>query len=384
MMSRQQQKLPKRLTSLDVFRGITITGMILVNMAGVADQVYPLLLHADWNGCTPTDLVFPFFLFIVGVAIAFSFSKYEKNKLTVETRYTLPLGRILRRSAILFALGLLLNGFWNYNWSTIRIMGVLQRISLAYLLASLVVLSLPRKGQWAIALLLLLGYWLALSFIPVPGYGVGNLSRDGNLGAYLDRLIIGTAHLYKGDNFNSMGDPEGLFSTLPAVVSVLLGYFTGDWLRKQPVNSRTSMDLVLVGLSGLVIGDVWGFWFPINKKLWTSSYVIFTAGWALLLLAACYELIEVRGLRRWGKPFEIMGLNAIFVFVASVLMIKTLVKTHVGTGEKAPTTYTWIYEHFFVPWAGAINGSLFFAMVTVLFWWVVLYGMYRQRWFVKI
>jgi predicted acyltransferase len=384
MMSCQQQKLPKRLTSLDVFRGITITGMILVNMAGVADQVYPPLLHADWNGCTPTDLVFPFFLFIIGVAIAFSFSKYKENKLTLGLGHTVPLGRILRRSAILFALGLLLNGFWNYNWSTIRIMGVLQRISLAYLLATLVILKLPRKGQWAIALLLLLGYWLAMSFIPVPGYGVGNLSRDGNLGAYLDRLIIGTAHLYKGDNFNSMGDPEGLFSTLPAVVSVLLGYFTGDWLRKQPVNSRTSMDLVLVGLSGLVIGEVWGFWFPINKKLWTSSYVVFTAGWALLLLAACYELIEVRGLRRWGKPFEIMGLNAIFAFVASVLMIKILVKTHIGTGEKAPTTYTWIYEHFFVPWAGAMNGSLFFAMVTVLFWWVVLYGMYRQRWFVKI
>ncbi|HEY9902557.1 MAG TPA: heparan-alpha-glucosaminide N-acetyltransferase domain-containing protein [Candidatus Sericytochromatia bacterium] len=383
-MSCQQQKLPKRLTSLDVFRGITITGMILVNMAGVSDQVYPPLLHADWNGCTPTDLVFPFFLFIIGVAIAFSFSKYKENKLTLGLGHTLPLGRILRRSAILFALGLLLNGFWNYNWSTIRIMGVLQRISLAYLLATLVILKLPRKGQWAIALLLLLGYWLAMSFIPVPGYGVGNLSRDGNLGAYLDRLIIGTAHLYKGDNFNSMGDPEGLFSTLPAVVSVLLGCFTGDWLRKQPVNSRTSMDLVLVGLSGLVIGEVWGFWFPINKKLWTSSYVVFTAGWALLLLAACYELIEVRGLRRWGKPFEIMGLNAIFAFVASVLMIKILVKTHIGTGEKAPTTYTWIYEHVFVPWAGAMNGSLFFAMVTVLFWWVVLYGMYRQRWFVKI
>jgi len=384
MMSCQQQKLPKRLTSLDVFRGITITGMILVNMAGVADQVYPPLLHADWNGCTPTDLVFPFFLFIIGVAIAFSFSKYKENKLTLGLGHTVPLGRILRRSAILFALGLLLNGFWNYNWSTIRIMGVLQRISLAYLLATLVILKLPRKGQWAIALLLLLGYWLAMSFIPVPGYGVGNLSRDGNLGAYLDRLIIGTAHLYKGDNFNSMGDPEGLFSTLPAVVSVLLGCFTGDWLRKQPVNSRTSMDLVLVGLSGLVIGEVWGFWFPINKKLWTSSYVVFTAGWALLLLAACYELIEVRGLRRWGKPFEIMGLNAIFAFVASVLMIKILVKTHIGTGEKAPTTYTWIYEHVFVPWAGAMNGSLFFAMVTVLFWWGVLYGMYRQRWFVKI
>jgi predicted acyltransferase len=144
------------------------------------------------------------------------------------------------------------------------------------------------------------------------------------------------------------------------------------------------MDLVLLGLSYLVIGQVWDFWFPINKKLWTSSYVVFTAGWALLLLAACYELIEVRSQRRWGKPFEIMGLNAIFVFVASVLMIKILVKTHIGTGENAPTTYTWIYEHLFVPWAGAMNGSFLFALVTVLFWWLVAYVMYRQRWFLKV
>jgi predicted acyltransferase len=285
---------------------------------------------------------------------------------------------------ILFALGLLLNGFWNYDWKTIRLMGVLQRISLAYLLATLIVLNLPRRGQWAIAFLLLIGYWLAMSLIPVPGYGVGNLSREGNLGAYIDRLLIGTAHLYKGDNYNLMGDPEGLFSTLPAVVSVLLGYFTGEWLRKQPIKSSTSMDLVLVGLSCLVVGEVWGFWFPINKKLWTSSYVIFTTGWALILLAACYEWIEVRSQHRWGKPFEIMGLNAIFVFVASVLMIKILVKTHIGIGEKAPSTYEWIYAHLFVPWVGARNGSLLFALITVLFWWLVLYGMYRQRWFIKI
>lgn len=379
-MSHEQQKQSLRLTSLDVFRGIAISGMILVNMAGVADQVYPPLLHADWNGCTLADLVFPFFLFIIGVAIAFSLSKYTEANQAGWSIY----GRIVRRSAILFALGLLLNGFWNYDWGTIRIMGVLQRISLAYLLAALVVLKLPRRGQWAIALLLLIGYWVAMSFVPVPGYGVGNLSREGNLGAYIDRLIIGTAHLYKGDNFNSMGDPEGLFSTLPAVVSVLLGYFTGQWLRTQPVKSRTSMDLVIIGLGSLVVGEVWGFWFPLNKKLWTSSYVVFTTGWALLLLAACYELIEVRQRRRWGKPFEIMGLNAIFVFVASVLMIKILVKTHIGTGENAPTTYTWIYENLFMPWAGAMNGSLFFALVTVLFWWGVLYGMYRQRWFVKV
>ena len=379
-MSHEQQQPAKRLISLDVFRGIAIAGMILVNMAGLAEQVYPPLLHADWNSCTPADLVFPFFLFIVGVAIAFSLSKYtEENKPTPKVYW-----RIVRRSLILFALGLFLNGFWNYDWGTIRLMGVLQRISLAYLVAALIVLKVPRKGQWAIAILLLIGYWLAMSFIPVPSYGMGNLSREGNLGAYIDRLVIGTAHLYKGDNFNSQGDPEGLFSTIPAVVSVLFGYFTGDWLRQQPIKSRTSLNLVLLSLSCMVTGQLWGFWFPINKKLWTSSYVVFTTGWALLLLAACYELIEVRKQRRWGKPFEIIGLNAIFLFVASVLLIKILVKTHIGTGENAPTTYTWIFEHLFVPWAGAMNGSLLFALLTLAFWWVVGYGMYRRCWFVKV
>lgn len=369
-----------RLTSLDVFRGMTMAGMILVNMAGVADEVYPALDHAKWNGCTPTDLVFPFFLFIVGVAMAFSLCKYtEGNRPTAAVYW-----RILRRAGILFALGLLLNGFWNYDLGSIRIMGVLQRISLAYLLAALIVLKVPRKGQWVVAALILIGYWLAMSFIPVPGYGAGILTREGNLGAYIDRLIIGTAHLYKGDSYNSMGDPEGLFSTLPAVVTVLAGYFTGEWIRNQPVQSRTSLGMILFGIGCLGAGWAWGLTFPINKKLWTSSYVLFTAGWALLLLAACYELIEIRKLRRWGKPFEVMGLNAIFAFVASVLLIKILVKTHVGTGDKAPNTYTWIYEHFFLPWAGALNGSLLFAIVTVLFWWAILYGMYRQHWFVKI
>jgi predicted acyltransferase len=374
------QKQSRRLICLDVFRGITISAMILVNMAGVADQVYPPLVHADWHGCTATDLVFPFFLFIIGVAIAFSLGKYPERNPASWWIYW----RVIRRSAILFALGLLLNGFWNYDWQNIRLMGVLQRISLAYLLATLIVLKLPPKGQWALAFLLLIGYCCALSVVPVPGYGVGNLTREGNLGAYIDRLVIGTAHLYQGDHFNGMGDPEGLFSTLPAIVSVLLGYFTGEWLGKQPVKSRTSINLVLVGLAGIAIGQVWGFWLPINKKLWTSSYVIFTTGWALILLAACYEWIEVRQQRRWGKAFEIMGLNAIFAFIASVLMIKILVKTHIGTGENAPTTYTWIYQHLFLPWAGAMNGSLLLALVTVVFWWVVLWGMYRQGWLFKV
>ncbi len=369
-----------RLVSLDVFRGITITGMILVNKAGLADRVYLPLRHSDWNGCTPTDLVFPFFLFIVGVAIAFSFSKYTTGSKAGISVYW----RIARRCCLLFALGLLLNGFPTYNLGTIRIMGVLQRISLAYLLTALAVLNLSRRVQWILAALLLIGYWLAMSFVPVPGYGVDNLTPTGNLGAYIDRLVIGTQHLYRHDSFNSMGDPEGLFGTLPACATVLAGYFSGEWLRTGPVKSLTSLRLVVFGIGCLVAGSAWGWVFPINKKLWTSSYVLFSAGWALLLLATCYELIEVRRFRRWGKPFEVMGLNAIFVFIASVLAIKILNNTYIGTGSNATVTYTWIYEHCFLSWTGAKNASLLFAIVTVLFWWVILYWMYRRRWFVKI
>lgn len=374
-----------RLTSLDVFRGITIAGMILVNMAGVADDVYFPLTHADWHGCTPTDLVFPFFLFIVGVAMTFSLSKYTQDNKPTPAVY----GRIFRRAAILFILGLFLNGFWNqgvwtFDFSSIRIMGVLQRISLSYLLASLAVLKLPRQGQWILAGVLLIGYWLAMMYIPVPGYGAGELTREGNLGAYIDRLIIPKAHLYKGDGFNFLGDPEGLFSTIPAIASVLAGYFTGDWIRKQPVQTRTSVGLALFGVGCLIVGWAWGWVFPINKKLWTSSYVVFTSGWALLLLAACYELIEVRLIRRWSKPFEIMGLNAIALFVESVLLIKILVRTKIGTGETAISTYNWIYQNIFASWAGTFNGSLFFALATVILWWAVAVIMYRQRWFLKV
>ena len=368
-----------RLSSLDVFRGITIAAMMTVNMAGVAGYVYPYLAHADWHGCTPTDLVFPFFLFIVGVAMCFSLSKYPEK----------AYWRILRRAGILFCLGLILNGFWNqgvgsFDLSNIRFMGVLQRISLAYLFACLAVLNLPRQGQWILAAVLLIGYWLTMMYVPVPDYGAGVLTRTGNLGAYIDRLIISPAHLYAGDGYENLADPEGIFSTIPAIVSVLAGYFTGEWIRNQAVGKRTSLGLVLWGVGCLIIGWGWGLTFPINKKLWTSSYVIFTTGWALLLLAGCYYLIEVRHLKRWSKAFEIMGLNAIALFIASVLLIKILVRTKIGTGESAITTYNWIYQNIFASWAGNVNGSLLFALVTLLFWWVVAFLLYRQRWFIKI
>ncbi len=375
-----------RLTSLDVFRGIAIAFMILANNPGSWDYVYPPLEHAEWHGCTPTDLVFPFFLFIVGTAMSFSLSKYTQADEPPPTVYQ----RILRRSAILFTLGLflntssivldiLLNGTPLSKLATIRLMGVLQRISVAYLLSAIAILKLSPRKQWLLAATLLLGYWFALTLIPVPGYGAGNLTPEGNFGAYLDRLILTPAHLYKGGPF----DPEGLFSTLPAIVTVLAGYFTGEWLRVHPVKTHTTWNLIIWGLSCTVIGYLWGYLFPINKQLWTSSYMIFTAGWALLLLAVCYETIEVRRWR-WGLPFEVMGLNAIFVFVASGLVARILLKTHIGTGKNAPSTYTWMYENIFQPLAGSMNGSLAFAVITVLFWWGILYLMYQRRWFFKI
>jgi predicted acyltransferase len=375
-----------RLSSLDVFRGITIAAMILANMAGVADDVYRPLSHSEWHGCTPTDLIFPCFLFIVGVAMTFSLSKYTAENKPTKAVYL----RILRRTAILFILGLVLNGFWNkgiwtFDLSSIRLMGVLQRIALTYLFASLIVLKLPRKSQWLVAGGLLIAYWLTMMYIPVPDYGAGVLTREGNFGAFIDRLIIPKAHLYKGDGFNFMGDPEGLFSTIPAIVSVLAGYFTGEWIKdKKQATSQTSMDLVLFGLCCLVIAIIWDVAFPINKKIWTSSYVLFTSGWALMLLAACYELIEVRVIKRWSKPFEIMGLNAIALFVASVFLIKITAKTQIGTGESAISIYNWIYQNIFASWSGNFNGSFLFALVTLLFWYGVAVLMYQKRWFIKV
>ena len=375
-----------RLTSLDVFRGITIAGMILVNMVGVADHKYSLLDHAQWNGCTPTDLVFPFFLFIVGVAMTFSLSKYTADNKPTKAVYL----RILRRAAILFLLGLLLNGFWNkgvwtFDLSSIRFMGVLQRISLSYLFASLIVLKVPGKNQWVLAGVLLIGYWLTMMYVPVPDYGAGVLTREGNFGGFIDRLIIPKAHLYKGDGFNYLGDPEGLYSTIPAIVSVLVGYFAGIRIKERKhLNSQTSMDFVLFGLCCLVVSIIWDVAFPINKKLWTSSYVVFTTGWALMLLAACYELIEVRLIKRWSKPFEIMGLNAIALFVSSVILIKITAKTQIGTGETGISIYNWIYQNIFASWAENLNGSFFFGIVAVLLWYGFAVVMYRKNWFIKV
>jgi len=350
--------------------------MILVNSPGSWSYVYAPLRHAQWHGFTPTDLVFPFFLFIVGAAMAFSFARYVDGERPRAGAYP----RILRRIAILFALGLLINGFPNYELTDLRIMGVLQRIAIAYLLASIAVLHLSRRGLWIVCGVVLLGYWAAMQWVPVSGFGAGDLSPEGNLAAYLDRLVLTSAHLYRGGPF----DPEGLASTLPSVVTVLFGYFAGRWLRSQQVGSRTSLLLGLFGLVCVLAGTVWGLAFPINKQLWTSSYVIFTAGWALLLLALFFEAVEVRGCRRLSSPFEIIGLNAILVYVASVLVAKALARIPVGVGDGTGSAQAWIHQNLFESWAGPINGSLLHACATVVLWWLVAYALHRRGWAIRV
>ena len=379
-----------RLTSLDVFRGMTIATMILVNMASLPDEgkKYLWLDHAAWHGYTIADFVFPFFLYIIGGSMAFSLAKYTSGSAPITKNVY---WQIIRRSLILFGLGLILNNLvWNYNFTdpkifanldSLRIMGVLQRIGIAFFFASMAILTLSHRWLWILAGGILVGYWLTLTFIPALDNADGVFTKLGNFGAYIDRLIITPAHLHKGSG--SMSDPEGLFGTLPSIVNILFGYLTCSWLKRQPVAARTSLNLLMFGLAAVVIGLVWNGFFPINKKLWTSSFVLFTTGWSLISLAACYELVDVRKYRQWFKPFEIMGLNAIFIYVASIVLIKLLMVNEIGKEKQARSIYELVKEQLF-GWAGILNSGVLFAIATVLLWLGVSYLMYRQRWFLKI
>jgi len=361
-----------RLDSLDAFRGLTIAGMILVNNPGSWSHIYAPLRHAEWHGWTPTDLIFPFFLFIVGVAVPFSFGKrLERGDL----KGTLLI-HVVRRTAILFGLGLFMAAYPRFDLGNLRIMGVLQRIGLVYLLAAPAYLYLARRGRVWLVGGLLLGYWALLTLVPVPGFGPGELSPEGNLGAYLDRLILGDRL------WQDTWDPEGLLSTLPAVATTLLGIFTGEWLRSVRTQERKAAGLLVGGIVGIVLGLLWGRIFPINKPLWTSSYVMFTAGAGLVLLAGFFWAMEIRGAKAWAKPFVVYGMNAIAVFVASGLLAKQMGLTRVGPNE-VPLK-TWIYNELFASWAGPLNGSLFFALTYVLFWLALIWVLYRRRIFIKI
>lgn len=364
----------KRLLSLDVFRGLTIAAMIVVNTPG-NQAAYMQLDHSEWTGCTFADLVFPFFLFIAGVSLVFSLAKRAEKGATQGLT-----AQIFRRTAIIFALGLFLNAIPNYYPSTIRILGVLQRIALCYCLGSLLYLRTGVKTQLGVAAGALLGYWLMMTCIPVPGFGAGVLTKDGSLASYIDRLVLGH-HTYRQGVF----DPEGILSTLPALATALLGTFTGMWLRRAGDGRLKVMGMVLGGTVLAAAGQLWGVFFPINKALWSSSYVLYTGGLALLALAFCYLLIEVRGFRAWGRPFEAFGVNAIAAYIAPILMLKFLVlyKLPVPGGEPVQLRI-WLCDRLFGTWLAPLNASATFAFVYMFLWLGVFMLLRRRKVLIKI
>ncbi len=364
----------ERLVSLDAFRGLTIAGMILVNNPGSWAHVYAPLRHAEWHGWKPTDLIFPYFLFIVGVAIPFSFGK----RLATGSKRSDLLRHVVRRSAILVGLGLAMRAIPDFDLGTMRYYGVLQRIGLVYLVAASAYLFLDRRGLAALTGALLLGYWALMALVPVPGYGAGELGPDGNLAAWLDRALLG-GHLWQ-----ESWDPEGLLSTLPAVGTAFAGIFAGEWLRSDAAPDRKSLGLPEAGALLVPLGWLWGLVFPINKNLWTSSYVVFTAGTALLLLGAMHWVIDVRKRRGpWMEWMVVYGMNAIAVFVASGMVAKALTRIHVG-GQDGTSLYAWLYETLFRSWLGDLNGSLGFALATVAFWLGMMWILHARRIYVKI
>ena len=338
--------------------------MVLVNNPGTWRAVYAPLRHAEWHGWTLTDVIFPFFLFIVGVAVPLALGPRVEH-----SGATWVMVRVLRRSLVIFALGIVLAGFPDFQWSTLRIPGVLQRIAVCYFLAAVLFLATTWRVIVLIASALLIGYWLVMTVVPVPGFGAGDLSPEGNLAAYLDRMLLGP-HLWHATR---VYDPEGILSTVPALATTLVGVSTGSWLRSGRSRHAITMGLFAGGALGLGVGLLWQRSFPVNKALWTSSYAVLTAGLAALALAACYWLVEVRGYRQWALPFAVFGVNALALFFLSSLVSRVLTLIRWG----GSSVQGLLFDRLFVPWASPINASLAYALAYVVVWWAVMWVLFR-------
>lgn len=356
-----------RLVSLDAFRGATMAAMVLVNNNGDSRSTFPPLLHAKWNGWTFTDLVFPFFLWIVGISMTLSYARRVESG--ADKR--LLLLHSLRRAALIFGLGLLLNGFPNYDLSTLRIPGVLQRIAVCYFIGSCILLYTGWRGMIAALVACCTAYWVLMTSIDVPGYGRGVLEPIGNFGQWVDQLLL-PGHLYSQTR---IWDPEGFVSTLPAIANVLFGALAGLLLRRGdlPPAEKTSWLFVC----GLALASLAGFldhFMPINKQLWTPPYALLTSGFAFAGFAASYWLIDVKGFSRHTGPFVIYGSNAIVVYAASGLFARLLSLT----GIRQP-----LYEGFFAAVAPPMLASLLYALMHVAVMYLLAWGLYRRGWFVR-
>ncbi|MEO8580552.1 MAG: DUF5009 domain-containing protein [Gemmatimonadales bacterium] len=393
----------ERLLSLDVFRGLTIAGMLLVNDPGTWSAIFPPLEHAEWNGWTPTDLIFPFFLFIVGITTHLSMSarraRGDDDSALVK--------QILRRGIIIYLLGFAMAMMPFYQWGTIesipnptawdrivfriehvRLLGVLPRIAIVYICAGLITLRTTLRQQIIIIASLLFGYWFAMTLLPVPGEGgaIGAQllhTKDRNLAAYLDRLILTTNHTWVG---SVTFDPEGPLSTIPAIATAMLGVIAGRWIAmtEKPLLERIT-GMFAVGSLAMVVGLMWNWSFPINKSLWTSSYVMFTAGMACVAIATIMWLVDYLNVKWWTKPLVVYGVNPIVAFVGSGVMARLIYTLwHVNYGGQSVSIQSAIYQALFLPWLPPRVASLAFALAFVLLWYGILLVLYRRKIFLKV
>jgi predicted acyltransferase len=397
----------ERLVSLDVFRGLTVAGMLLVNNPGTWDSIYPPLEHAAWHGWTPTDLIFPFFLFIAGITTHISLaSRRARGDDDAAIRR-----QIIRRGLLIFLFGFLLNGFPFFTWGTVdhlaqptflhrfldrladwRIMGVLQRIGVAYACAALLANGKTVKRQVVTIVALLYGYWFAMTLLPVPGgSSMGYLvlgNQGANLAAWTDRLLLDWTRFGLGNHIWAGGivfDPEGLFSTIPAVATCMLGILAGRWISEgRPLEERLN-GLFAAGTLAAVTGMLWSWSFPINKSLWTSSYVLFTAGAASLTLATIMWLVDVQKVKGWTRFFVVYGSNPLAAFVGSGLMARCIYSIFKVTYDGKPIALqACIYKGLFASWLAPVNASLAFAVAFVLLWYGMLGVLYRKQIFFKV
>ncbi len=386
---------PARLKSLDAFRGLTVASMLIVNNPGSWSAIYPPLGHAEWHGWTPTDLIFPFFLFIVGVTTHISIQAGRERSADDER----IIERILKRGAVIFLCGLALNAFPFYWWGNIagnpdptlleriawrfdhlRIPGVLQRIGIVYVVAALTTLKTTTRQRAVITASLLLAYWFVMTRIPVPGSGATGLLalQEGSktMAGWVDRLIIGEKHLWSS---TKTWDPEGILSTLPAIATALFGVFAGEGITTETKTlPRRILTLYAFGVLGLVGGTTWGLVFPINKSLWTSSYAVFTAGFAAVALATCMWTIDVLKWSWWTKPFFIFGVNPLIAFVGSGVMARLLSIIKLDVNGQPMSLQRVSYEWFYAPWFIPSVASLLWGLTFVAIWYGMLAWLYRR------
>lgn len=378
------QETPSRLLSLDFFRGATVAAMILVNNPGDWGNIYAPLEHSEWNGCTPTDLVFPFFLFIVGVSIAYAMGSKKADPAS----HGKTLFKALKRALILFGLGLFLSLFPKVftdplaAFQTVRIPGVLQRIAVVFFISAVLFIKTSEKNLFKIMIGILAVYWALMTFVPVPGVGYPNLEKETNLGAWIDRGILTEAHLWKS---SKTWDPEGILSTLPAIASGLFGILVGVYLKRKDIDAATKVAwLFSTGCAAVILGLLWDLQFPINKSLWTSSFVLYTGGLATIILALSYWIIDIQKYNRFTKPFVVYGVNAITVFFLSGLIprIMRMFDVTAADGTKV-SLQTWLYSGF-TAHLSPINASLAWAITFILFWLVILWVMYNKKIIIKV